>query len=112
VAAPRTAIARKGKKIKIVRYIHTYYYWTTIHVNKVVKSFLGWGNLLPCVCVCLCLYIYIFFKKKKNSYILICYCIFIFFSLYILSLFWTKKPQQPPKENLILKSLKQLQKNI
>jgi len=26
VAAPRTAIARQRKKIKIVRYIHTYYY--------------------------------------------------------------------------------------
>jgi hypothetical protein len=92
VAAPRTAIARQRKKIKIVRYIHTYYYWTTIYVNKVAKSFLGWVNLLP--------YIFLYNFLKKFLYVIV---YSHFFSLYIFSLFWTKKPQQPPKENLILK---------
>jgi hypothetical protein len=79
VAAPRTAIARKRKRKKLldayIRIIIEQQSMSTRWLN------LFWVEVTFCR---VCIYI-IFFKK--NSYILICYCIFIFFSSYILSLF-------------------------
>jgi len=93
---PHLELPLLAREKTIVRYIHTYYYWTTIHVNKVVKSFLGWGNLLPYI------YIYSYILIYMLLYIHICFLIYPFPIL-------NKKATTTSKRKFNFKKPKQLQ---